>query len=107
MGVLDSEADRAPRTRKLHRMVGPEAERRSRGAAEAGQRTRERGHHQGAKLAHRIELLSSSQAGATPAPRIPEDPDPDFDAVLVGYRVPIRKGGRERLRELVASFPTD
>ncbi len=31
----------------------------------------------------------------------------DFDALLVGDGVPIREGGRERLRELVASFPTD
>jgi glyoxylase-like metal-dependent hydrolase (beta-lactamase superfamily II) len=30
----------------------------------------------------------------------------DFDALMVGDGVPIRKGGRERLRELVASFPT-
>jgi glyoxylase-like metal-dependent hydrolase (beta-lactamase superfamily II) len=28
----------------------------------------------------------------------------DFDAVLVGDGVPIRRGGRERLRELVATF---
>jgi glyoxylase-like metal-dependent hydrolase (beta-lactamase superfamily II) len=31
----------------------------------------------------------------------------DFDAVLVGDGVPIRTGGRDRLRELVAGFPTD
>ena len=31
----------------------------------------------------------------------------DFDALIVGDGVPIREGGRERLRELVASFPTD
>lgn len=31
----------------------------------------------------------------------------DFDAVMVGDGVPIREGGRERLRELVASFPSD
>ena len=31
----------------------------------------------------------------------------EFDAVLVGDGVPIREGGRERLRELVSSFPTD
>ncbi len=31
----------------------------------------------------------------------------DFDALLVGDGVPIRKGARERLRELVASFPAD
>jgi len=31
----------------------------------------------------------------------------DFDALLVGDGAPIRAGGRERLRELVASFPTD
>ncbi len=31
----------------------------------------------------------------------------DFDALLVGDGVPICKGARERLRELVASFPTD
>ncbi len=31
----------------------------------------------------------------------------DFDALMVGDGVPIREGGRERLRELVASFPTD
>jgi glyoxylase-like metal-dependent hydrolase (beta-lactamase superfamily II) len=29
----------------------------------------------------------------------------DFDTLLVGDGVPIRDGGRERLRELVASFP--
>jgi glyoxylase-like metal-dependent hydrolase (beta-lactamase superfamily II) len=31
----------------------------------------------------------------------------DFDALMVGDGVPIREGGRERLRDLVASFPTD
>ncbi len=31
----------------------------------------------------------------------------DFDALLVGDGAAIREGGRERLRELVASFPTD
>jgi glyoxylase-like metal-dependent hydrolase (beta-lactamase superfamily II) len=31
----------------------------------------------------------------------------DFDALLVGDGAPIRAGGRERLRELVASFPSD
>ncbi len=31
----------------------------------------------------------------------------DFDALMVGDGVPIREGGRERLRELVASFPPD
>jgi glyoxylase-like metal-dependent hydrolase (beta-lactamase superfamily II) len=31
----------------------------------------------------------------------------DFAALIVGDGVPIREGGRERLRELVASFPTD
>ncbi len=31
----------------------------------------------------------------------------DFDALVVGDGVPIREGGRERMRELVASFPTD
>jgi glyoxylase-like metal-dependent hydrolase (beta-lactamase superfamily II) len=31
----------------------------------------------------------------------------DFDAVLVGDGVPIHEGGRELLRELVASFPID
>jgi len=31
----------------------------------------------------------------------------DLDALMVGDGVPIREGGRERLRELVASFPTD
>jgi glyoxylase-like metal-dependent hydrolase (beta-lactamase superfamily II) len=31
----------------------------------------------------------------------------DFDALMVGDGVPIREDGRERLRELVASFPTD
>jgi glyoxylase-like metal-dependent hydrolase (beta-lactamase superfamily II) len=31
----------------------------------------------------------------------------DFDTLLVGDGVPIRDGGRERLRELVASFPAD
>jgi glyoxylase-like metal-dependent hydrolase (beta-lactamase superfamily II) len=31
----------------------------------------------------------------------------DFDALMVGDGVPIREGGRERLRELVASFPSD
>ncbi len=31
----------------------------------------------------------------------------DFDALLVGDGVAIRAGGRERLRELVASFPAD
>ncbi len=31
----------------------------------------------------------------------------DFDALMVGDGAPIREGGRERLRELVASFPTD
>ena len=30
----------------------------------------------------------------------------DFDALMVGDGVPIPAGGRERLRELVASFPT-
>ncbi len=29
----------------------------------------------------------------------------DFDALMLGDGVPIREGGRERLRELVASFP--
>ena len=28
----------------------------------------------------------------------------DFDALMVGDGVPIREGGRERLRKLVASF---
>ncbi len=31
----------------------------------------------------------------------------DIDALMVGDGVPIREGGRERLRELAASFPTD
>ena len=31
----------------------------------------------------------------------------DFDALMVGDGVPIREGGRDRLRELVASFPSD
>ncbi len=31
----------------------------------------------------------------------------DFDVLIVGDGPPIRTGGRERLRELVASFPTD
>ena len=31
----------------------------------------------------------------------------DFDALMLGDGVPIREGGRERLRELVASFPKD
>ncbi len=31
----------------------------------------------------------------------------DFDVLLVGDGAPIRNGGRGRLRELVASFPTD
>ena len=31
----------------------------------------------------------------------------DFDAILVGDGVPIRSGARERLAELVASFPAD
>ncbi len=31
----------------------------------------------------------------------------DFDALLLGDGAAIREGGRERLRELVASFPTD
>ncbi len=31
----------------------------------------------------------------------------DFDALMVGDGVPIREGGRERLRELVASFPAN
>ncbi len=31
----------------------------------------------------------------------------DFDALMVGDGVPIRAGGRERLRELVATFPVD
>ncbi len=31
----------------------------------------------------------------------------DFDVLLVGDGPPIRTGGRERLRELVASFPPD
>ncbi len=31
----------------------------------------------------------------------------DFDALLVGDGVPILEGARERLRELVASFPND
>ncbi len=31
----------------------------------------------------------------------------DFDALMLGDGVPIRKGGRERLRELIASFPGD
>ncbi len=30
----------------------------------------------------------------------------DFDALMLGDGVPIREGGRERLRERVASFPT-
>ena len=33
--------------------------------------------------------------------------DLDFDALMVGDGVAIRDGGRERLRELIASFPTD
>lgn len=33
--------------------------------------------------------------------------DLDIDVLLVGDGVPIREGGRDRLRELVASFPTD
>jgi glyoxylase-like metal-dependent hydrolase (beta-lactamase superfamily II) len=31
----------------------------------------------------------------------------DFDALMLGDGVPIREGGRQRLRELVASFPSD
>jgi glyoxylase-like metal-dependent hydrolase (beta-lactamase superfamily II) len=31
----------------------------------------------------------------------------DVDALIVGDGVPIREGGRDRLRELVANFPTD
>jgi len=31
----------------------------------------------------------------------------DVDALIVGDGVPIREGGRDRLRELVAGFPTD
>ena len=31
----------------------------------------------------------------------------DVDALIVGDGVPIREGGRDRLRELVARFPTD
>jgi hypothetical protein len=31
----------------------------------------------------------------------------DFDVVMVGDGVAIREGGRERLQELVASFPSD
>ncbi len=31
----------------------------------------------------------------------------DFDALMLGDGFPIREGGRERLRELVASFPSD
>ncbi len=31
----------------------------------------------------------------------------DFDALMLGDGVPIREGGHERLRELVARFPTD
>lgn len=31
----------------------------------------------------------------------------DFDVLVVGDGVPIREGGRERLRELVAGFPSD
>ncbi len=31
----------------------------------------------------------------------------DFDALMLGDGFPIREGGRERLRELIASFPTD
>lgn len=31
----------------------------------------------------------------------------DFDALVVGDGTPIRQGAHERLRELVASFPTD
>ena len=31
----------------------------------------------------------------------------DFDGLLVGDGPPIRTGGHERLRELVASFPPD
>ncbi len=34
-------------------------------------------------------------------------PELDFDVLLVGDGAPIRNGGRGRLRELVASFPTD
>ena len=33
--------------------------------------------------------------------------DLDFDALIVGDGVPIREGAHERLRELVASFPTN
>jgi hypothetical protein len=33
--------------------------------------------------------------------------DLDFDALLVGDGVPILSGARERLAELVASFPAD
>jgi glyoxylase-like metal-dependent hydrolase (beta-lactamase superfamily II) len=33
--------------------------------------------------------------------------DLDFDALMLGDGVAIRDGGRERLRELIASFPTD
>ncbi len=33
--------------------------------------------------------------------------DLDVDALMLGDGVPIREGGRERLRELVASFSTD
>ena len=31
----------------------------------------------------------------------------DFDALMLGDGFPIREGGRERLRELIASFPND
>ncbi len=31
----------------------------------------------------------------------------DVDALMLADGVPIREGGRERLRELVASFPSD
>jgi hypothetical protein len=31
----------------------------------------------------------------------------EVDALIVGDGVPIREGGRDRLRELVANFPTD
>jgi len=51
------------------------------------------------------ERLMDDPAGLRESVR--QLPELDFDVLLVGDGAPVRKGGRERLRELVASFPTD
>ncbi len=74
--------------------------------------------------AHRMLVVGDAVIGNPPGQlsllreRVMDDParlrasvrsllELDFDTLMVGDGVPIRKGGRERLRELVASFPTD